>query len=81
MRETTMPLGPFDYLIAARALRRGTTLVTVNFPDFARVPGLLVADWLASWMQWWRRGGQAVGAAEILTPWIVPDCALSIGRK
>ena len=76
-----MPLGPFDYLIAARALRRGTTLVTVNFPDFARVSGLLVADWMALWMQRWRRGGRVVGAAEILTPWIVPDCALSIGRR
>ena len=76
-----MPLGPFDYLIAARALRRGTTLVTVNFRDFARVPGLLVADWLASWMQRWRRGVRAVGAAGILTPWVVPDCALIIGRR
>jgi predicted nucleic acid-binding protein len=38
---------PLDYLIAAQARRRGTTLVTVNFRDFARVPGLLVADWMA----------------------------------
>ena len=41
------PIGPLDYLIAAQARRRGTTQVTVNFRDFARVPGLLVADWMA----------------------------------
>ena len=41
------PIGPFDYLIAAQARRRGATLVTANFREFARVPGLLVADWMA----------------------------------
>jgi tRNA(fMet)-specific endonuclease VapC len=41
------PIGPFDYLIAAQARRRGATLVTANSREFARVPGLLVADWTA----------------------------------
>jgi tRNA(fMet)-specific endonuclease VapC len=41
------PIGPFDYLIAAQARRRGATLVTANLREFARVPGLLVADWTA----------------------------------
>jgi tRNA(fMet)-specific endonuclease VapC len=40
------PIGPFDYLIAAQARRRGATLVTANVREFARVPGLLVADWM-----------------------------------
>ena len=41
------PIGPFDYLIAAQARRRGATLVTLNCREFARVPGLLVTDWAA----------------------------------
>lgn len=39
------PIGPFDCLIAAQARRRGATLVTANSREFARVPGLLLADW------------------------------------
>ena len=42
-----MPIGPYDMLIAAQARRRGATLVTTNMREFARVPGLLVADWAA----------------------------------
>ncbi len=41
------PIGHYDYLIAAQARRRGATLVTANVREFARVPGLLVADWSA----------------------------------
>jgi tRNA(fMet)-specific endonuclease VapC len=40
------PIGSYDYLIAAQARRRGATLVTANVREFARVPGLLVADWM-----------------------------------
>ena len=40
------PIGHYDYLIAAQARRRGATLVTANVREFARVPGLLVADWM-----------------------------------
>jgi tRNA(fMet)-specific endonuclease VapC len=41
------PIGPYDYLIAAQARRRGATLVTANRREFERVPGLMVADWAA----------------------------------
>src|ERR1700726_1484100 len=41
------PIGPYDYLIAAQAGRRGATLVTANGREFARVPGLIVMDWIA----------------------------------
>jgi tRNA(fMet)-specific endonuclease VapC len=41
------PIGPYDALIAAQARRRGAALVTSNGREFARVPGLVVADWSA----------------------------------
>ena len=41
------PIGPYDLLIAAQALRTGTTLVTANVSEFARVPGLVWQDWTA----------------------------------
>ena len=42
-----MPIGPFDYLIAAQARRRRAALVTLNRREFERVPGLIVTDWAA----------------------------------
>jgi tRNA(fMet)-specific endonuclease VapC len=39
------PIGPFDYLIAAQARRRGAVLVTLNRREFERVSGLMVTDW------------------------------------
>ena len=39
------PIGPYDLLIAAQALRSGITLVTANISEFARVPGLEWEDW------------------------------------
>jgi len=39
------PIGPYDLLIAAQALRTRATLVTANVSEFARVPGLLWQDW------------------------------------
>jgi tRNA(fMet)-specific endonuclease VapC len=42
------PIGPYDLLIAAQALRSGTTLVTANVSEFARVRGLLWQDWTAA---------------------------------
>lgn len=39
------PIGPYDLLIAAQALRRGTTLITANSAEFARVSGLTWEDW------------------------------------
>jgi tRNA(fMet)-specific endonuclease VapC len=39
------PIGPYDSLIAAQALRKGSTLVTANVSEFARVQGLVWQDW------------------------------------
>ena len=41
------PIGPYDLLIAAQALRIGATLVTANVSEFTRVPGLQWQDWTA----------------------------------
>lgn len=38
-------IGPYDLLIAAQALRAGTTLVTANVTEFRRVRGLVWQDW------------------------------------
>ena len=47
LEQAGTPIGHYDYLIAAQARRRGATLVTANFREFARVPGLVVMDWMA----------------------------------
>jgi len=39
------PIGPYDTLIAGRALARKYTLVTANRREFARIEGLLWEDW------------------------------------
>ena len=41
------PIGPYDLLIAAQALRVGATLVTANVREFARVRGLAWQNWTA----------------------------------
>jgi tRNA(fMet)-specific endonuclease VapC len=41
------PIGPYDHLIAAQALRCGATVVTANTSEFARVEGLALEDWSA----------------------------------
>ena len=41
------PIGPYDLLIAAQALRSSATLVTANVSEFARVRGLDWQDWTA----------------------------------
>ncbi len=41
------PIGPYDLLIAAQAVRTGATVVTANVAEFARVPGLDWQDWTA----------------------------------
>jgi tRNA(fMet)-specific endonuclease VapC len=40
------PIGPNDLLIAAHARALGLTVVTGNFREFSRVPGLNVENWL-----------------------------------
>jgi tRNA(fMet)-specific endonuclease VapC len=39
------PVGPYDILIAAQAVRRDLLLVTANVREFARVKGLRWDDW------------------------------------
>ena len=39
------PIGPYDVLIAGQALARGSTLITRNVREFARVPELKFEDW------------------------------------
>ena len=41
------PIGPYDLMIAAQAVRLGATLVTANVSEFARVSGLDWEDWTA----------------------------------
>lgn len=41
------PIGPYDLLIAAQALRSEAILVTANVSEFARVPDLEWEDWSA----------------------------------
>ncbi|MDO5290543.1 MAG: type II toxin-antitoxin system VapC family toxin [Pseudomonadota bacterium] len=45
LESTGRPIGPYDLLIAGTALAHGLTLVTHNQREFARVPGLRLADW------------------------------------
>jgi tRNA(fMet)-specific endonuclease VapC len=39
------PIGPYDLMIAAQALRLGATLITANTREYARVEGLTQEDW------------------------------------
>jgi tRNA(fMet)-specific endonuclease VapC len=41
------PVGAYDLLIAAQALRNDATLVTANVSEFARVPDLRWQNWAA----------------------------------
>ncbi len=41
------PIGPYDLLIAAQALRNRATLVTSNVSEFRQVSGLSVQNWAA----------------------------------
>ena len=47
LQSNGTPIGPYDLLIAAQALRCGATLVTANVSEFARVPDLVWQDWTA----------------------------------
>lgn len=39
------PIGAYDLLIAAQALRRGLTVATANASEFRRIEGLRHEDW------------------------------------
>ena len=48
LEMTGAPIGPYDLLIAAQALRNNATLITANVSEFARVHGLAWQDWTAA---------------------------------
>jgi len=43
--EQGIPIGPYDFQIAAIALARDLTLITHNGREFARIQDLKVEDW------------------------------------
>lgn len=45
LQQAGTPIGPLDTQIAAHALALGVTLVTNSQREFARVPGLQLANW------------------------------------
>ena len=45
LKPNAQPIGPYDLMLAAQALRLGAVLVTNNTEEFARVPGLSVENW------------------------------------
>ena len=48
LEKLGMPIGVNDLHIAAQARSQGLVLVTNNVAEFARVPGLLVENWVES---------------------------------
>lgn len=47
LERTGRPIGAYDYMIAAQALRRGMTLVTANVNEFQRIADLPWENWAA----------------------------------
>jgi tRNA(fMet)-specific endonuclease VapC len=45
LKPNAQPIGPYDLMLAAQALRIGATVATNNTSEFARIPGLEVQDW------------------------------------
>ncbi|EIY1416843.1 VapC toxin family PIN domain ribonuclease, partial [Klebsiella pneumoniae] len=46
LRLAGTPIGPNDTAIAGHAIAAGAILVTNNVREFARVPGLVLEDWV-----------------------------------
>lgn len=47
LAKSGRPIGPYDYLIAAQALRYDLTLITANHREFSRITGLRLENWAA----------------------------------
>lgn len=45
LKPNAQPIGPYDLMLAAQAVRLGAVLVTNNTAEFARVPNLALEDW------------------------------------
>jgi tRNA(fMet)-specific endonuclease VapC len=46
MAQQGSPIGPYDIQIAGQALARDLTVITHNFKEFSRIPGLKLEDWV-----------------------------------
>lgn len=46
LNSSGRPVGPYDLLIAAQAIRRNLTLVTANSREFSRIDGLVCENWI-----------------------------------
>ena len=45
LKPNAQPIGPYDLMLAAQALRLGAVVVSHNSAEFQRVPDLSVEDW------------------------------------
>jgi tRNA(fMet)-specific endonuclease VapC len=45
LKPNALPIGPYNLMLAAQALRLGAVVVTHNAAEFRRVPILVVEDW------------------------------------
>lgn len=45
LKPNAQPIGPYDLMLAAQAVRMGAILVTNNTAEFSRVPNLAIEDW------------------------------------
>lgn len=45
LKPNALPIGPYDLMLAAQALRLGAIVVTNNTAEFSRVPHLPIEDW------------------------------------
>jgi len=45
LKPNAQPIGPYDLMLAAQAVRLGAVLVTNNTTEFTRVPGLALENW------------------------------------
>ena len=45
LEQQGLPIGPYDYLLAAQAVRHDLLFVTANIREFSRVKGLRWEDW------------------------------------
>ena len=48
LKQLRIRIGTMDLKIAAIALTHRATVLTKNFKDFSRVPGLKIEDWTSS---------------------------------
>lgn len=45
LKPNALPIGPYDLMLAAQALRLGAVIVTHNVAEFHQIRSLVVEDW------------------------------------